>query len=96
MFNTSADSAKGRALRRDPRVSLVVEYEQAAFAYVRSTGTVDVSEDLAEVRRWATRIGGRYTGDDRAEELVDRNGVVERCSCGSPPPQAVGWRGVAD
>ena len=34
-----------------------------------------MSEDLAEVRHWAARIGGRYMGADRAEEFGRRNGV---------------------
>ena len=75
VFNTGADTAKGRAVRRDPRVSIVVDDERPPFAYVKLTGRVDISEDLDEVRRWATRIGGRYMGADRAEEFGARNGV---------------------
>ena len=32
--------------------------------------------DLGEVRRWATRIGGRYMGPERAAEYGARNGVA--------------------
>ena len=38
-------------------------------------GTVTISDDVAESRRVATLIGGRYMGEDRAEEFGERNGV---------------------
>ncbi len=38
-------------------------------------GTVRVSTDLEDVRRWATIIGGRYMGAERAEEFGARNAV---------------------
>ena len=75
VFNTGAESAKGRAIRRDPRVSLLVDDERPPFAFVKLTGSVTVSEDPAELLRWATAIGGRYMGADRAEEFGRRNGV---------------------
>jgi hypothetical protein len=37
---------------------------------------VTISEDLDELRHWATIIGGRYMGADRAEEYGARNGVA--------------------
>ena len=39
-------------------------------------GAVEISGDLDEVRRCATRIGGRYMGPDRAEECRARNTVA--------------------
>jgi PPOX class probable F420-dependent enzyme len=75
VFNTGAETAKGRAIRRDPRVSLLVDDEQPPFAFVKLTGTVSISEDPDELLRWATTIGGRYMGADRAEEFGRRNGV---------------------
>ena len=38
---------------------MLVDDERPPFAYVKLTGSVEMSEDLDEVRRWATRIGGR-------------------------------------
>jgi hypothetical protein len=32
-------------------------------------------DDVDAVRIWAARIGGRYMGQDRAEEFGRRNGV---------------------
>ena len=75
LFNTHQDSGKGRALSREPRVSLAIDDEAAPYGFVKVDGTVSLSDDLALVRRWATAIGGRYMGQDRAEEFGARNGV---------------------
>jgi PPOX class probable F420-dependent enzyme len=75
MFNTGADTVKGRALRRDNRVSLCVDDERPPFSFVIIEGTVDVIEDLADVARWAGILGGRYMGQEHAEEYAARNGV---------------------
>ncbi len=75
VFNTAEDSVKGRDLRRDPRVSLCVDDETPPFAYVIIEGIATLSDDLAELLRWATAIGGKYMGADRAEEYGKRNGV---------------------
>ncbi|HEX4218144.1 MAG TPA: PPOX class F420-dependent oxidoreductase [Acidimicrobiales bacterium] len=76
VFNTGKDTVKGRTLRRDPRASLCVDDETPPYSFVTVEGTVTISEDLDELRRWATIIGGRYMGADRAEELGERNGVA--------------------
>ncbi len=75
VFNTWHTSAKAKHLRRDPRASLVVDLQEPPYAYVLVEGSATVSDDLDEVRRFATRIGGRYMGQDRAEEYGARNGV---------------------
>ena len=75
VFNTGADTGKGRALAREGRASLVVDDDEPPFSFVKVDGSVTLSDDLPEVRRFATRIGGRYMGEDRAEEFGARNGV---------------------
>jgi PPOX class probable F420-dependent enzyme len=96
VFNTGADTAKGRALRAEPRVSLVVDDERPPFAFVKLTGAVEISEDLDEVARWAARIGGRYMGVDRAEEFGRRNGVPGELLVRLRPASVLAQRGVAD
>ena len=75
VFNTGADTAKGRALARDPRAVLCVDLQEPPYAFVQVQGSVTLSEDLDELRRTATALGARYMGDDRAEEFGARNGV---------------------
>lgn len=75
VFNTGKDTAKGRAILRDPRVALCVDLEQPPYGYFQVQGTATVSEDPAELLRTATAIAARYMGPDRAEEFGKRNGV---------------------
>ena len=75
VFNTGKDTAKGRALRRDPRVVVCVDDERPPFSFVQVQGEVTLSEDPEELIATATRIGGRYMGADRAQEFGRRNGV---------------------
>ncbi|GHE38393.1 PPOX class F420-dependent enzyme [Streptomyces longispororuber] len=75
VFNTGKDTVKGRNLARDGRVALCVDDDEPPFAFVVLQGQAALSEDLEQVRHWATRIGGRYMGEDRAEEFGARNGV---------------------
>jgi PPOX class probable F420-dependent enzyme len=75
VFNTGQDTAKGRALARDPRVSLCVDLEQPPYAFVQVQGEAELSDDLDELVRTATAIAARYMGPERAEEFGKRNGV---------------------
>jgi PPOX class probable F420-dependent enzyme len=75
VFNTGKDTAKGKALARDPRVALCVDLEEPPYGFVQVQGTAELSEDPGELVRTATAIGGRYMGADRAEEFGKRNGV---------------------
>ncbi len=75
VFNTGTDTAKGRALVRDPRVVICVDSEEPPFGFVQVQGAAEVSEDPTELLRTATVIAARYMGADRAEEFGRRNGV---------------------
>jgi PPOX class probable F420-dependent enzyme len=75
VFNTGADTAKGRALARDPRVVLCVDLEEPPFAFVQVQGSVTLTSEPDELLRTATELGGRYMGADRAEEFGKRNAV---------------------
>jgi PPOX class probable F420-dependent enzyme len=76
IFTTHETSTKAVDLRSDPRVALCVDDETPPFAYVVIEGTATLEADLTELLRWATVIGGRYMGMDRAEEYGRRNGVA--------------------
>jgi PPOX class probable F420-dependent enzyme len=75
LFNTGKETAKGRAIRRDPRLVLCVDLEQPPYAYVQVQGTATISEDPDELVRSATAIAGRYMGTDHAENFGRRNAV---------------------
>lgn len=75
VFNTGKETAKGRALARDPRVVICVDDPNPPYAFVQVQGIASISEDPDELLDIATRTGGRYMGADRAEEFGRRNGV---------------------
>jgi hypothetical protein len=76
LFNTGESTVKGRNLARDGRASLCVDDERPPFSFVVVEGRAELVDDLGEVRRWATKIGGRYMGPARAEEYGARNGAA--------------------
>lgn len=96
VFNTGAESVKGRALRRAGRAALCVDDERAPYAFVTVSGPVSISEDLDEVRHWASVIGGRYMGAERAEEFGRRNGVPGELLVRLTAEEVVALRDVAD
>ncbi|MBA4862298.1 PPOX class F420-dependent oxidoreductase [Streptomyces sp. PSKA54] len=96
VFNTGRESVKGRNLARDGRVALCVDDDRPPYAFVILRGHADLSEDLDEVRHWATRIGARYMGEDRAEEFGARNGVPGELLVRVRIHQVVAQAGVAD
>jgi len=75
VFNTGADTVKGRNLTRDPRLALCVDDDAPPFSFVVVEGTATVDRRPDELVRWATAIAGRYMGADRADEYGRRNGV---------------------
>ena len=75
VFNTGADTVKGRTLARDGRVAFCVDDDRAPYAFVLVEGRATLSEDLPQVKEWATRIAARYVGADLAAEYGARNGV---------------------
>jgi PPOX class probable F420-dependent enzyme len=75
VFTTDESSVKGKALRRDPRICVCVDDDTPPFSFVSLWGEASLSEDLDELRRWATELGRRYMGADQAEEFGARNGV---------------------
>lgn len=75
VFNTGHESAKGRALTRDPRIALCTDLQEPPYGFVQVQGNAELSEDPGDLLRTATAIAARYVGSDRAEEFGKRNAV---------------------
>ncbi len=75
VFTTFGKSVRGRALRRDPRIALVIDEEVPPYAFVHVRGRAEISEDPEQLLRFATEIGTRYMGAARAKEFGTRNAV---------------------
>lgn len=89
IFMTSADTIKGKAILRDPRVSLCWDDEQPPFSFVTIAGTANTSTDTTELLYWGTRIGGRYMGEENAEAYGKRNAVPPEMLVRVTPTQIV-------
>ncbi|HYI36572.1 MAG TPA: PPOX class F420-dependent oxidoreductase [Thermoleophilaceae bacterium] len=96
VFNTGAKTVKGKHILSDGRVSLAVDDEQPPFAYVHIRGTATAEDNPPDMLEWATRIGARYMGEDRAEEFGRRNGVPGELLVRLTPERVIAERGVAD
>jgi PPOX class probable F420-dependent enzyme len=75
VFNTARESAKGRALARDSRVVICVDDPHPPYSFVQVQGTASVHDGADDLLEIATRIGRRYMGAHRAEEIGRRNAV---------------------
>ncbi|MEU2075325.1 PPOX class F420-dependent oxidoreductase [Streptomyces sp. NPDC013489] len=96
VFNTGKETVKGRNLARDGRVSLCVDDDTPPFAFVSLSGRAELTEDPAELRRWAGRIGARYMGEDRADEFGERNAVPGELLVRVRIEKVIAHAGVAD
>jgi PPOX class probable F420-dependent enzyme len=76
VFTTWYESVKCRNMRLEGQAALVVDLEEPPYAYVAVEGATTMSDDLEELRRIATAVGGRYMGAERAEEFGRRNAVA--------------------
>jgi PPOX class probable F420-dependent enzyme len=96
MFTTGAETIKGKCLRRDGRVVLAFDDDQPPFAFVLIEGTAEISEDLNEMLAWATRLGARYMGEERAEEFGRRNAVKGELLVRVHPTKVIAQTGISD
>jgi len=96
VFNTGKETAKGRALGRDPRVVLCIDDPQPPYSFVQIQGIASLSEDPRELIDVATRTGGRYMGAERAEEFGRRNGIAGELVVRVRPTKVRATFGVAE
>jgi PPOX class probable F420-dependent enzyme len=96
VFTTGAATVKGRNLTRGGRATLCVDDDTPPFSFVTVEGPVAISDDVADVGRWAAIIGGRYMGADRAQEYGDRNGVPGELLVRLTPEHITSAADVAD
>ena len=96
VFTTGADTLKGKALRRDPRVAMCVDDEAPPFGFVLIEGTAELIEDPDALLEWATRIGGRYMGAEVADAYGKRNAVPGELLVRVTPTHVVARAEIAD
>ncbi len=95
VFTTWHASLKAHALRREPRFALCVDDMEAPYAYVMLDCTARFTQDPAELRTWATRIGGRYMGGELAERYGERNSVPGEYLVRATVDHVIAYEGIA-
>jgi PPOX class probable F420-dependent enzyme len=93
---TDENSLKAKGIRRDPRVCVCVDDQRPPYSFVMIEGTATLSDDLDELRRWATAVGGRYMGDELAEAFGARNAVPTERLVRITPTHVVATAALAD
>jgi PPOX class probable F420-dependent enzyme len=96
VLTTGADSVKGKALRRDPRVCPCVDDETPPYSFVVIDGIAEITEDPASLLEWATRIAGRYMGAEHAEAYGRRNAMPGELLVRITPNHVVARSDIAD
>lgn len=96
VFMTGEDTVKGRNMQRDPRVSLCVDDEQPPFHFVLIEGVAELAADEPDKLYWATRIAGRYMGEELAESYGRRNAVPSELLVRVRPGRIVAQKNIAD
>jgi len=95
VFMTETKGGKGLAMARTGRASLVVDIEEPPYAFVKVDGSVTVTPNDPDLLDWGTRIGGRYMGQDRAEEFGRRNAVPEEALVRLTPDRIIAMTDVS-
>lgn len=74
IFNTGGNSVKAKNIQRDNRVRLCVDDQFPLYSFVTIDGIAEIiSDEPAEIFKWAKTIAARYMGYDKAEEYGKRN-----------------------
>ena len=77
-------------------MALCFDDQSPPFSFVTLSGTAATTADPDELLYWATRIGGRYMGADRAEAYGARNVVPPEMVVRLRPERVVARVGVAE
>jgi PPOX class probable F420-dependent enzyme len=96
VFTTWHTTVKGKNIQRAGYAAISVDDSIPPFSSARAEGPIEIIDDLGELRHWATVIGGRYMGADRADEYGARNAVEGELLCRMHPMQVSGIIGIAD
>ena len=96
VFNTGPHSIKAKNMLRDPRVSISVDEQEPPYSFVTVEGTAEMSEDFEEALHWATRIGRKYMGEERAEEFGKRNSAGGELTVKISPTNVLAYKNITD
>lgn len=96
VFNTGTSTIKAKNMMRDPRVSISVDDQEPPYSFVTVEGTAELILDQAECLNYATRIGARYMGEDRADEFGKRNSTEDELIVKIAPTNVIAYKNITD
>lgn len=96
VFSTGAESVKGRALRRDRRLSVTVDDQEPPYSFVQFTAEATLVTDVEEILPYSIAIGARYMGEDKAETVGKRNAVAGECLVRARITKVIAFADIAD
>jgi PPOX class probable F420-dependent enzyme len=96
LFQTGADTVKGRNLARDARATITVDDSEPPYAFVTMEGTVALADNPPDALQWATALGVRYMGAERGEQVGRRNAVPGEYLVRFTPTHISAVAGLAD
>jgi hypothetical protein len=95
VFTTGESRVKGPNILRDPRVTLCIDEESPPCAFAVVEGQAEIATADSNVLYWATRIGGRYIGAERADEYGQRNAVEGELLVRVTPRKIVAFKNLS-
>jgi PPOX class probable F420-dependent enzyme len=96
VFTTWHTTVKAANIRRDNRIAICVDDERPPYAFACIDGTAELSDDLDALKLWATKIAGKYMGDELAEAYGKRNAVEGELLVRVTPTKIVFQTRIAD
>ena len=87
---------KAANLENNRHVALCVDDERPPFAYVIVEGLAQVEKETPDLRYWATRIAGRYMGQEQADAFGKRNAVPGEWLVRVQITKIIGEKNIAD
>jgi len=96
VLTTGSTSVKARSIRLDAQVALCVGDQQPPYSFVSIQGTATLHDDLDDMLVWATRIGARYMGEERAAQFGRRNAVPGELLVRVSPTRVIAKGALAD
>jgi PPOX class probable F420-dependent enzyme len=96
IFNTGDATVKAANIRRDARVTICVDDENPPYSFIIVEGTATLEKNSKDLKLWATRIGGRYMGSDKAEQFGERNSTPEELVVRVTPTKVIFARDLAE
>jgi PPOX class probable F420-dependent enzyme len=96
IFNTGGNSVKAKNIQRNNRVRLCIDDQFPLYSFVTIDGIAEIiSDQPAEIFKWAKTIVARYMGCYKAEEYSKRNSSKGELLLKIKPSKVIGQKDLA-